>query len=829
MLHLTDQQHQIVAHSHGPALVFAVAGAGKTTAMVHRVERLVRERVFAPRRILLSSFNRAAVDTIGQALDQWPHCKTVTRQTLHALGFKIIRHAAQHGALPAIPADGLKTNGEERTLLWAARDLARQRGVVSNEDLDALDEQDFLSYVAACKSNLRYPDLEAARLPAAALALATQAEPPPGLPYYRDLYRFYEELRHERGWITFDDMLLLGWEVLVRHADLRQHWQQSYDAVLVDEFQDVSLAQAEMLDLLVAQHRNVMAIGDDDQTIYGFRGAQMAFFRGFAQRYNAKIYEMTDNFRCRVGHVILANRVIAQNRERHPKTLVAARGCGGQTQLHTAPTDVAMARRLVDTVAAAHAAGYSYAQIAVLVRLNAHTPLIEQALITAHIPYHMAADEPFFRRREIADLLAYADLAAYNQRLLLRQPLSSEQAERLTLGWRRLYNRPKRYLNRQLAQECLTAALHQQQPLSTTLPTLADRVSSRVAHAMHDLADLLLWLGEAQSTLPAADLLAELDARLGYQDFLATQSGFPETGAGYAANVEACITYAQGKGSLAQFRAHLAQLETERTQLDPQADAVDLRTIHRAKGLEWPVVLLPFCNAGHMPFRGAEDLEEERRIFYVALTRAREELHLYAVEDRQIELSPFLRDVGATVLLRQAEQFAALLERDPRTWSAAETLNVATFPREYGQERLLRHWWQVPPELRRQVAGRVVALLQQLADAQATQRLGLHPADQDLWAELAGSDAALPDAPFSGIEHLLKPPPAPKPSPEPSRPAPYRVGERVQHPHFGQGTVIAVEAGRTGRTLEWYLTVRFNGRAPVKLLAGIAPIRRVEA
>ncbi|WP_129631748.1 ATP-dependent helicase [Candidatus Oscillochloris fontis] len=824
MLHLTDQQQQIVAHSHGPALVFAVAGAGKTTAMVHRVERLVRERVFAPRRILVSSFNRAAVDTIGHALAQWPHCATVARHTLHALGFKIIRHAAQHSALPAIPADGLKTNGEERTLLWAARDLARQRGLVGADDLDAMDDQDLLTYIAVCKSNLRYPDLEAARLPAAAQHLATQAEPPPGLPYYRDLYRLYEEVRHERGWITFDDMLLLGWELLVRHADLRQYWQQSYDAVLVDEFQDVSLAQAEMLDLLVAQHRNVMAIGDDDQTIYGFRGAQMAFFRGFAQRYNAQIYEMTDNFRCRVGHVVLANRVIAQNRERHPKTLVAARGWGGQTALHTAPTDLAMARLVAERVAAAHSAGYRYAQIAVLVRLNAHTPLIEQALISAHIPYQMAGDEPFFRRREIADLFAYVELAAFDQRLRAQQPLSPAQAERLTACWRRLYNRPKRYLNRQLSQECLTAALHHHHPLSVTLPTLADRVTARVANGLRDLAELLVWLGTAQATLPAADLLAELDERLGYQDFLRTQSGFPETGAGYAANVEACLLYAQGKGTMSQFRAHLAELETERAQLTPQSDAVDLRTIHRAKGLEWPVVLLPFCNAGHMPFRGSEDLEEERRIFYVALTRAREELHLYAVEDRETELSPFLLAVGANALLRQSEQFAALLERDPLTWSAAETLNVATFPREYGQERLLRHWWQAAPEVRRRVAGRVVALIEHLDAQQAAERLGLTRADPELWAELAGPVVDLPRAPFTGLEHLLKPPP---PSAPPSQPTPYRVGERVQHPHFGQGTVIAVEAGRSGRSVECYLTVRFNGRAPVKLLAGIAPIRRI--
>ncbi|NTV62956.1 MAG: UvrD-helicase domain-containing protein, partial [Oscillochloris sp.] len=131
MIQLTDQQQQIVAHDCGPALVFAVAGAGKTTAMVHRVERLVRERVFTPQRILVSSFNKSAVEEIGRALERWPHCRPVARLTLHALGYKIVRHAAQSGWMPRLEQDALKTGGEERQILWAARDLARRHGLVA--------------------------------------------------------------------------------------------------------------------------------------------------------------------------------------------------------------------------------------------------------------------------------------------------------------------------------------------------------------------------------------------------------------------------------------------------------------------------------------------------------------------------------------------------------------------------------------------------------------------------------------------------------------------------------------------------------------------------
>lgn len=824
MLQLTDQQRQIVAHDGGPALVFAVAGAGKTTAMVHRVERLVRERVFAPGRILVSSFNRAAVDDIGRALGTWPHCAPVARQTLHALGLRVVRDAARLGFLPALAADAVRAGGEERQLVWAARDLARKRGLLDGDELDGLDEQDLLNYIGVCKGNLRYANLAAAGLPPAARRVAGQAEAPPELPHYLELYALHEELRVERGWLTFDDMLLLGWELLIRHDALRARWQAAYDALLVDEFQDVNLAQSEILDMLAAGHRNYMAIGDDDQTIYGFRGARTAFFRGFARRYGAAVYEMTDNFRCRAGHVMLANRVIAQSPERHPKALVAARGFGGAALLRRAADETAMARQLAEDVAAARAAGHSYSQIAVLVRLNAQTPLIEQALIAARIPYQLAGDEPFFRRREIDDLLKYAELAGYDAALRDGRRLSAEQGERLQICWRSVYNRPRRYLSRKLAQAAADAALLKGRPLSVSLTQLGEQVSERVAAGLADLAETLAWLGAALPQRPAERVLAELDGRLGYQGYLAEHSGFPETGAGHAANVAAFIQYARGKGTLAELRAHLAALEAARAEAGPQAEAVDVRTIHRAKGLEWPAVLIPHCNAGYLPFSGADDIEEERRLLYVAITRAQERLHLYTLHGGAARPSPFLAAIGADEVIRRADELAALLEGDPQAWTAAEALSVAAFPRAFGQERWLSLWWQVAADRRARAAARALALIDTLERRGAAGRLGLGAADRSLWAGLAGP-AAPADQAFAGIDALCAPARGPGSAARGPESSPYAVGERVRHGHFGPGVVVDVEPGAIGRRREWYLTVDFGGRR-VKLLAAIAPLER---
>ncbi len=832
-LALTDQQQRIVAHNHGPALVYAVAGAGKTTAMVHRVERLVRERVFAPQRILLSSFNKAAVDDLGRALATWPHCRQVARHTLHALGYKIVRYAADRGYLPRLATDALKVNGEERQLLWAARELARQRGRVAPGDLDALDEQDLSNFIGACKGNLCYPDLAAADLPPAAREVARQAAAPPSLPWYLDLYVLHEEVRRDRGWLTFDDMLLLAWEALVRHPDVLGAWQRSYDAVIVDEFQDVNLAQAEILDLLVRPHANYMAIGDDDQTIYGFRGASMGFFRDFGRRYQATIYEMTDNFRCQASQVVLANRVIAQNQARHPKALVATQGFGGSTSLRRVADATALGRQLVEDIVTAQATGFPGAQIAVLVRLTAQTPPIEQALIEAGIPYRVAGEEPFFRRREIVDLLKYVELAAYDAALRAGQRLNGAQGEQFAACWRSLYNRPRRYLSRQFYQETVHAVLREGQPLSATLRRLSDTATGRVADALHDLAALLLWLAEARARLPADALLSELDRRLGYQEFLIRNSGFAETGTGYAANVAAFIQYARGKGSLDALQAHLNALEAERKILaadDPHA--IDIRTIHKAKGLEWPVVLVPNCNAGIFPVSNASDVEEERRLLYVAITRARQHLYLYTTVGGDGQLSPFLLAASVTTTLAQSEQVQHSLATDPLAWTAQEALTLLTFPRQYGQERFFTTWWPIPAEQRSRIAGRLLALVEALAAQPGAPPV--HEADVQLWRSLAAGPA-LAAAPFPGLAALCAPQ-AVRAAGRPGAQAgaaqsttPYRVGERVQHPHFGRGRIVAIEEDRAGREADWQLTVRFPRRGLIKLLASSAPLRRIGA
>jgi len=264
-LKLTEEQQAVVDHTLGPALVFAVAGAGKTTSMVHRIERLVREGIFRPRRILATSFARSNVQDLQRDLSEWPHCRAVETRTLHSLGLHIIRRAQGQGHLKKLSLNDniLGPGSAAQGILNLAIGQAYKRDMPFVQELDALDRQDFLAYVGSNKSNLQYADLEAANLPQAGLAKAKQAPAPVGpLDWYLDFFRLYEEIRQERGQITYDDMLLTGWEVLVTYPEVLGQVQRSYECVLVDEFQDVNKAQSEILDLITEPHRNYMVIGD---------------------------------------------------------------------------------------------------------------------------------------------------------------------------------------------------------------------------------------------------------------------------------------------------------------------------------------------------------------------------------------------------------------------------------------------------------------------------------------------------------------------------------------------------------------------------------------
>lgn len=756
---LTAPQQAVVAHNEGPALVFAVAGAGKTTAMVHRIERLVREGFFLASQILATSFGKGNERDLRYKLDRWPHCRAVNVLTLHALGRSIIVTAQRAGHWPQLRLNhgGDGSHDLDQRLLTIAIHQARQRQEPYVPELETIDRHDFLSYVAACKGNLLYANLEQMNLPPQALGVAGEAEAPnAALDWYLDLYRLFEAVRLQRGVVTFADMLLTGWETLLRFSDLREAVQARYQCVLVDEFQDINLAQSEMLHQITAPHRNYMAIGDDDQTIYEWRGANPHFILDFCDRYDARQYVIDDNFRCPAAPLILANRVIAHNQKRARKRLQLTRGFDGETKVAIHRDGADMARAIVDKIRSLRADGFQWQDIAVLVRLNAQTPYIEQGLIAADIPFRVSS--PFYNRYEIRLLIYYVRLAWVERVVDGGKALTAAQKEWFAEAWQAIYNRPKRYISRQIHDLVNQAVLKRgASPVQALQLALPQAPHEGVAENLELLADDLVWLA-TNLDADAASTLRELVIRLDFKTYLYDSSGFPQTGEGRAAGVDALIDYARGKGTVLEFVQHLRRLARQKIGRErvQTADAVVLTTIHGAKGLEWPVVFLAQCNEDTMPFNGerTDNLEEERRLFYVALTRTRRRLYLHAVKSRP--LSPFLRESGWRRVLPDLEEINDILARDPQSWQVEEVLALVRSVDRHGLERYFENWWSGPLEQRDAVVNTVYRFLAAVAAEEAWQNVGLKPTLATLWRRLASVEVSAESATFPGLSTLLR-------------------------------------------------------------------------
>ncbi len=817
---LTEQQQAVVAHNEGPALVFAVAGAGKTTAMVHRIERLVRAGVFAPERILATSFGRSNARDLRQSLNTWPHCAAVHASTLHALGRHIILRAQQHGYGQNLKLND--TNAASYTILRLTRDAARQENVPYRQELGSLDERDFLDYVSACKGNLIYPDLDNRELPAAARRVATQVTPIEGpLNWYPDFYRLFETVRRQHGIVTFDDMLMTGWEILITQAAVRAEIQALFHCALVDEFQDINLAQSELLDILSEPGRHYMAIGDDDQTIYEWRGASPNYILKFTHRYRAQTYTISDNFRCPAGPLVLANAVIRHNIQRQVKQLQLTRGFNGITELKFNRDAQEMAEAIIHQIQAYQQQGYQGSDMAILVRLNAQTPPIEQALIGADINYRVP--QPFYDRLEVKTLIDYVRLAWLEARLGQGQPLTPTQVNSFQDAWNTICNRPRRYISNQLRDQVRQLFARQQRPLHQLLQEQAQRPAyEHIAAYLENLGQDLHWLSQ-QLNQPAMTALRGLEKLLSYEQFWRDTSGFAQTGAGRAAAVAAFIDFAGTYGSLLDFMKMLNDLRQRKVGQDGAHNPhpVTLTTIHRAKGLEWPIVFLPDCNQGIIPFMNERDnnLEEERRLFYVGVTRTRQHLHLSAISSKPA--SQFLVEARSGELLRAVTQMQAALAADPTHWEAADALALARYVPQFQLESYFHHWWDAPAGVQTSIAHRLQAFLAAAMQQDAVSTLQLPANAADLWQEIAPLPFEQHGQPFAGLEELISAASAARPESGKKAPPPFIVPGTWVQCDVGWGQVEKI-IDAYGRPLDSLATPASRVRFIIRLRPGPA-------
>ncbi|MEI6739721.1 MAG: UvrD-helicase domain-containing protein [Gemmatimonadaceae bacterium] len=637
---LNPAQREAVEHNEGPMLVLAGAGSGKTRVLTTRIARLIAERGVAAHEILAVTFtNKAAGEMrsrIGALLGQEP--RGMWCGTFHALGARLLR-----GVAPLVGRQPNFTIYDEGDTLSACKRVMERRQISPkqwspNAVLAAISEaKNALVSASSYASSARDPFAQ---------AVAT---------IYADL----ETALEQANAVTFDDLLVLPVRAMERDAALREHYQRRFRFVLVDEYQDTNAAQYRFVSLMGGGYRNVMVVGDDDQSIYGWRGADIRNILDFERDFpGAQVVRLEENYRSTPNVLALANAVIADNTERRGKTLRATRPAGEPVTLIETLDERDEAEVIADIVLHRTGGGsWARRDCAVLYRTNAQSRAMEDAFRRRAIPYRLIGAVRFYDRREIRDLMGYLKLVA--------NPADDE-------AFLRTVNVPKRGLG----DATLAVLAERATQDGVTLLEVAGRpevlatLRPAARAALEEFVQLIHQLRTLAVDAAVDELLRTVVNAVRYAEHLRAEG--PE-GLERIENVREMIAGAAevvaddgGEVGLTPLDHFLqsATLVSGADRLDPDADAVTMMTMHNAKGLEFPLVFVSGLEDGLFPLaRAAEDpkqLEEERRLFYVGITRAERKLYLTCAEQRRRNgefmmsvPSRFLRRIPAGLAERQ--------------------------------------------------------------------------------------------------------------------------------------------------------------------------------
>jgi len=756
---LNPAQREAVLHHEGPLLVIAGAGSGKTRVLTTRIAWLIRHHGVDPSRILAVTFTNKAAgemrERIARLLSQDSDVPGLTAPPPDSV------RKMWCGTFHAIGARMLRTN-------------ARCVGRTANFTI--YDEDDTLGIIKRVMERVGVspkkwtPKSIASLISDAKNALVTPAEYQQVAldPLSRAAAVVYAELEgalRAANAVTFDDLLVLPVQVLRENAEVLAHYSGRFDFILVDEYQDTNRAQFQFIKLLGAGHGNVAVVGDDDQSIYGWRGADIRNILDFEKEFaSAKVVRLEENYRSTPGILELANAAISANVARRGKTLRATRPGGEPVTLAAALDERDEADFVVDEIHARQSTEQrELGDFAILYRTNSQSRALEDALRKSSIPYRLIGAVRFYDRREIRDLMSYLKMIA--------NPSDNE-------AFRRAVAVPRRKLGDTTIEAVAVAARAAGISMLETAdrPELLESVRSAAREGLQDFARLIRGLRERAKEASVDELLRELVDAIRYADYL--QAEAPESARDRIENVAALIDGAAetvvdegGEVGLTPLDHFLqrAMLVAGVDTLDPNADGVTLMTLHNAKGLEFPVVFITGLEDGLFPLAQSFDdppkLEEERRLFYVGITRAERKLYLTHAESRRRngEFMPSIR----SRFLKEIPQ-GMMEER--------RTIKVRSAGRSFSRDPA----WRDAPT-REPGSWRT----------QTTRSMHQVPA----WRP----SASVPEADVSQDEPL------------------YRPGERIKHRLFGGGAIVEVSG--SGRDVK--AVIDFDdqsvGRKTIKL------------
>ena len=753
---MNDRQAEAVQTTEGPLLIMAGAGSGKTRVLTHRIAYLIDEKMVNPWNILAITFtNKAAREMRERAEKLKTEAQDCLIATFHSMCVRILRREADH--------IGYNRNftivdpGEQRTLMkrilknlnldpkkWNERAIL---GTISNAKNDLIDEVAYANLAGDM-----YTEIVA------------------------KCYTAYQKELRQSEAMDFDDLIMLTLRLFDQNPDVLTYYQQRYQYIHVDEYQDTNHAQYQLVKLLASRFKNICVVGDADQSIYGWRGADMQNILDFEKDYpEAKVVLLEENYRSTKTILQAANEVIRNNRNRRPKNLWTQNEDGEEIVYYRANDEQDEALFVARTIDQLSREGYSHKDFAVLYRTNAQSRTVEEALLKSNIPYTMVGGTKFYSRKEIRDVISYLNLIA--------NPSDN-------ISYERVVNEPKRGVGPGTVEKIRDFASSQEiSLLDASANILLSPVKGKAAQAVYDFANMLLDLRERLDDFTVTELVEAVLEKTGYAAALAAQATLESQAR--IENIEEFLSVTKnfdespdnptdesGLDKLSRFLNDLA-LIADTDDGDTESSEVTLMTLHAAKGLEFPVVFLIGMEENVFPLsRASEDedeLEEERRLAYVGITRAEKILYLTNANSRMLygktnynQPTRFLREISSDLL-----DYQGLARPANSSFKVSYTNSDTT---KFGQG------------------------------------MSLAQALQERKRQAAPSSISTGSLPFgkSGQNRPSKPEVA------------WAIGDIAHHKKWGDGTVLAVSGSGNSQELK----INFPEVGLKKVLASIAPIEK---
>ena len=625
---LNPQQKEAALHTEGPLLILAGAGSGKTSTMTHRIAYLIKEKGVRPYQILAVTFtNKAAKEMrdrvealIGEGLNMWI-------LTFHSACLRVLR---KHAGVLGYDSDFVVYDPTDQKA--AVKSILKEMDISDKKYTPAY----FLSVISDCKEKALTPEE----------FLAENGSDPRTMMIYQ-VYAAYETLLRKNNAMDFDDLLLNAVKVFEKDEFALREYQERFKYIMVDEYQDTNHIQYRFVKMLAEEHNNICVVGDDDQCIYQWRGADIRNILEFEKDFrDARVIKLEQNYRSTANILAAAHSVIEKNSQRKNKKLWTSQEDGSKIAYFRADDERDEARYIAQEIDRMKSSDRMYSDFAILYRTNAQSRTFEEALSRRDIPYRVLGGLRYYDRKEVKDLISYMRL--------VQNPADD-------LALLRVINEPKRGVGAKTIEKLQALAKVRGESLLQTLSDeeVVSSLSAKASAGIRQMVQVISEYAAEKNNLRISDIYDGLLVKTGYMKMLEDQNTLEAEGRIENLMEFKSVIYDYEKDdmqlSLAEFMERIALL-AEVDNHDENENAVVLMTMHSAKGLEFPFVFLPGLEDGLFPgwraFEREDGLEEERRLCYVGMTRAKERLWLTSAAMRTMygktdytRESQFLREV----------------------------------------------------------------------------------------------------------------------------------------------------------------------------------------